>query len=140
MTIYYIYSITIYLSYDYILNDVSLFVRRPMLQQKTLILDVFAPSCGSSGTNEPLGTTCQGVTGAVATGAMRKFGWPIFYQPFIPGWEHPKIAGELICKGCFFPPNMPETFRFRNDKQFWSVDVDSGDSERWVKQIGFKNA
>lgn len=53
---------------------------------------------------------------------------------------HPQIAGDLICKGFFSPGKKPETFRFRNEKQFWSVDVDSGDSERWVKQIGPKNA
>ena len=108
--LYTIYSITIYVSYDYILNiqynDVSLFVRNPMLQKNSHHWR-FRPRCGSRGTNEPLGTTCQGVAGAVATGAMRKFGWQIFTNLLYTGLGTPQNCWP-ICKGYFSSGNMPE--------------------------------
>ena len=116
--------------YDYILyiqyNDVSLFVRSPMLQKLSSLTN--RPSCGEAQTNhlerrvKELQEQLQQV--------HRKF-WANFYQPFIPV-GHPKML--VICRG-FFSPNMPETFRFRNDKQFCPVDVGSlTPKSGWNKQ------
>ena len=59
--------ILLYIQY----NDVS-FVCKESHVAKTLIID--EPPKLRRGANEPLGTTCQGVTGAAATGASKVLG------------------------------------------------------------------